>query len=494
MTQHLWRSREDQTGSLQRTGEQIEPEQTAYKQRLPAAPVRRIHEPIDIEAIRRTHPLLTVFDQYGIVTYGTGARRTARCPFHEDHEPSLTAYLDSERFHCFGCGASGDVIELVERLEGVDFLEAVRRLTTTGTAARHESRHAHNHGTLLGTSSQSHAPTIQPAMHASERETADIAGDAGESEEAEVGSRSPDASSTCHSGAFGPLWHPLQMRLAVLTTAATIYRETLLRTPQARTYLEKRGIIAEVASAAYLGYADGSALKRFLIQAPELRSTARRLGLIDAEGAETMRGRLIIPEVRSGLCIWLHGRILPRQHDEAGDQQQGARSSTTPALPRRAAPKYRACSGAKPLLGAGLCAQYGRHAPIMQGLYQGSVRAGIVVVEGAFDLLTFLGWRLPVRCVALIGTHASAMQLNHLVTLAAGGPIWIALDTDAAGEEAALHLAARLAPHTQAVYRLRPPGGAKDFAEGAISPAVRTAIIQTLMCSVDTSQTEAEER
>ena len=59
----------------------------------------------------------------------------AVCPFHDDHQPSLL--LDPEmadgHFHCFSgrCGAHGDVIDLVGRLEGVGFLEAVARLAGT---------------------------------------------------------------------------------------------------------------------------------------------------------------------------------------------------------------------------------------------------------------------------------------------------------------------------------------------------------------------------
>lgn len=46
---------------------------------------------------------------------------------HRDGDlPSLTVYEDG--FHCFGCGASGDVIDLVMQFEGLDFMSAVEKL------------------------------------------------------------------------------------------------------------------------------------------------------------------------------------------------------------------------------------------------------------------------------------------------------------------------------------------------------------------------------
>jgi DNA primase catalytic core len=55
------------------------------------------------------------------------------CPFHDDSTASLSVGGIPERFHCFGCGASGDVIEYVARFTGLAFIDAVRALET-GTA------------------------------------------------------------------------------------------------------------------------------------------------------------------------------------------------------------------------------------------------------------------------------------------------------------------------------------------------------------------------
>lgn len=50
------------------------------------------------------------------------------CPFHNEKTPSFTVYPDSQSFYCFGCGAGGDVITFVRRIENLDYIEAVKAL------------------------------------------------------------------------------------------------------------------------------------------------------------------------------------------------------------------------------------------------------------------------------------------------------------------------------------------------------------------------------
>jgi DNA primase len=53
---------------------------------------------------------------------------TGLCPFHNEKTPSFTVSEDKGFFHCFGCGAHGDVIGFVMRSEGLEFPQAVERL------------------------------------------------------------------------------------------------------------------------------------------------------------------------------------------------------------------------------------------------------------------------------------------------------------------------------------------------------------------------------
>ena len=48
------------------------------------------------------------------------------CPFHKEKSPSFSVHATRQFYHCFGCGASGDVFSFVARMENVSFPEAVR--------------------------------------------------------------------------------------------------------------------------------------------------------------------------------------------------------------------------------------------------------------------------------------------------------------------------------------------------------------------------------
>ena len=57
-----------------------------------------------------------------------GSNYRGLCPFHEEKTPSFYVNPDKGFFHCFGCGAGGDVIEFVKKIENISFIEAVQRV------------------------------------------------------------------------------------------------------------------------------------------------------------------------------------------------------------------------------------------------------------------------------------------------------------------------------------------------------------------------------
>ena len=57
-----------------------------------------------------------------------GREHTGLCPFHNEKTPSFSVNEEKGFYHCFGCGAHGDVIGFVMRTEGTPFPEAVERL------------------------------------------------------------------------------------------------------------------------------------------------------------------------------------------------------------------------------------------------------------------------------------------------------------------------------------------------------------------------------
>ena len=58
----------------------------------------------------------------------SGKNLVGLCPFHSEKSPSFNIYPDNGSFYCFGCGAGGDVITFVRRIENLDYMEAIRFL------------------------------------------------------------------------------------------------------------------------------------------------------------------------------------------------------------------------------------------------------------------------------------------------------------------------------------------------------------------------------
>ena len=58
----------------------------------------------------------------------TGRDYSGLCPFHNEKTPSFHVSREKQLFHCFGCGASGNLIQFVMRTENLDFVDALRAL------------------------------------------------------------------------------------------------------------------------------------------------------------------------------------------------------------------------------------------------------------------------------------------------------------------------------------------------------------------------------
>ena len=48
------------------------------------------------------------------------------CPFHNERTPSFSVSEDHNYFKCFGCGKSGDAISFVQKIENVQFIDAIK--------------------------------------------------------------------------------------------------------------------------------------------------------------------------------------------------------------------------------------------------------------------------------------------------------------------------------------------------------------------------------
>ncbi len=215
---------------------------------------------VDIPALKARHPLAEVVESAGVKLKGRGRVRQGFCPFHEESEGSFTVYGDTERFWCFGCGAGGDVLDFLQRVEGLSLPDAIRRL-------------------------EGHRP---------------VSGDA------------PRPTRTQrHTSAALPPRDP-----ALLTTAARFYAGQLRRHSEAREYVASRGVGPVAAARLGLGYSPGNGLREVLESSGFTADRIRDSGLFMERGSERFAGMVVVPDPVSstgqagGLVRWLKGRAV----------------------------------------------------------------------------------------------------------------------------------------------------------------------------------------
>lgn len=71
------------------------------------------------EEVKKRNSMRSVVERYGFHVNRSGF---ISCPFHKEKTASMKIYNDS--FYCFGCGASGDIFEFVQRIDHCDFKTA----------------------------------------------------------------------------------------------------------------------------------------------------------------------------------------------------------------------------------------------------------------------------------------------------------------------------------------------------------------------------------
>jgi DNA primase len=224
--------------------------------------------PIDTLTIRQAYPLAEIVEQYGVALTRRGPILMGRCPLHDDHTPSFLVDERDQHYHCFGCGAHGDVIGLMRRLERLDFRGAVARLTGASP------------------------PPARPPARVRTRP-----------EPERPGLREDPEASRC------------------LAAAIELYRNQFLARPAALAYLRGRGLARETLERWQVGYAAGDTLLPYLCWRRLSPMAARRAGLFDRTGHERLAGRIVFPEIRAGRTCWLIGRIIAP--DQAGPKYLG---------------------------------------------------------------------------------------------------------------------------------------------------------------------------
>ena len=80
-----------------------------------------------LRSIRERIDLVELVGAY-VALKRTGRNAVGLCPFHADKRPSFTVSPSKQLFHCFGCGAGGDLFRFVMQRESIGFPEAVQLL------------------------------------------------------------------------------------------------------------------------------------------------------------------------------------------------------------------------------------------------------------------------------------------------------------------------------------------------------------------------------
>ena len=80
-----------------------------------------------VEEIKRRVDIVELISQY-VPLKKRGSNYFGLCPFHTEKTPSFSVNPKGNFFHCFGCGASGDAITFIMKIENMDFTDAVKEL------------------------------------------------------------------------------------------------------------------------------------------------------------------------------------------------------------------------------------------------------------------------------------------------------------------------------------------------------------------------------
>jgi DNA primase len=90
--------------------------------------VGRIPEQV-VEEVRQRADIVSMVSRF-VTLRQQGVRHWGLCPFHSEKTPSFQVHEEKQIFHCFGCGAGGDIFAFRMRHDGLSFPEVVRKLAT----------------------------------------------------------------------------------------------------------------------------------------------------------------------------------------------------------------------------------------------------------------------------------------------------------------------------------------------------------------------------
>ncbi|HEX9641566.1 MAG TPA: CHC2 zinc finger domain-containing protein [Candidatus Krumholzibacteria bacterium] len=234
-----------------------------------------------IERIKSGNDLAAVVAERGVELKKKGKQLVAACPFHQEKTASFNVSSAKGLYHCFGCGASGDVIGFVTKHDKVSFgraLDALARRAGLDLRTLMEERPRIQRRTPI--------EALTPPRNG------------------EPAAKATAAGAPLHGAP------PPPKAGEVLSRVVEHYHRTFCERDDAQAYLVTRGITdTDLVQALRIGYADGSLLK-LIPKEGELREQLVALGVITSEGRELLGGCIVvpIPDPTSGQWTSLYGR------------------------------------------------------------------------------------------------------------------------------------------------------------------------------------------
>ena len=338
----------------------------------------------ELERLKAETSLVRLVEASGIKLEKRGKDLVASCPFHEEDTASFVVTPQMNLFHCFGCGAAGGPVDWVMKRNGVSFRHAVELLRDGLPSVTND--------TVKRTTVRALPPPV--ALDADDQ--------------------------------------------ALLGQVIDYYHETLKKSPEALSYLERRGIgRADAIDRFKLGFADRTLGLRLpdkqRKEGAAIRGRLGRIGLYRESGHEHFNGSLIIPVLDEGGHVTeVYGRKIT----------EGLRAGT---------PKHLYLPGP--------------HEGVwnLDGIKQGN--GEVILCEALIDALTFwcAGYRNVTAAYGVEGFTA-----DHMAAFKAHGikRVLIAFDRDEAGERGVAKIAGKLMAEGIDCFRILFPKGldANDYA------------------------------
>jgi DNA primase catalytic core len=218
------------------------------------------------DAVKEKVDIVSLFSHFGVVLEKKGKSHTGLCPFHDDKNPSLSVDRQKGLYNCFGCGESGDVFDLVQRIKGIPFTEALIFLKDYS-----------GNGKMKKVVRKEEGPSLLP--------------DEKKPELPEIAEESQDLPGIS------------------LTNISEHYQKTLYKHPDALNYLKSRGFSGyELYKRFGIGFTDGSLLS---LVSEAQKEALKGLGILNGKGVEHFSECLTIPLFdESGQVVSFYGRAI----------------------------------------------------------------------------------------------------------------------------------------------------------------------------------------